>query len=183
MAASTKRVYWDACSWIALIQKEKIFNENGEITEDRYTMCRTVLNAAENNVVEIVTSSLSLVEVCKVPEIKTEAADKIAAFFEHGYILVANLDREVGERARELMQAGYSKLKPPDATHLATAAISNADEMHTFDGRLLDLDKKIIKANGGSLRICKPDYGSPMPLMGTVPPISSAQEDKENEGA
>lgn len=166
MAASLKRVCWDACAWIALIQREKIRDEKGVVTEDRDTMCRTVWTAAhKDKTTEIVTSSLSLVEVCKSPEVVAEGESKISAFFEHPHIEMVNVDRFVGERARELMLMGYSKLKPPDATHVATAALSNVDEMHTFDGKLLDLDGRIIKANGSKMRICKPDAGPSIPLF------------------
>jgi predicted nucleic acid-binding protein len=148
-----------------LIQKEKIRDDKGIIIEDRETMCKTVIEASKNGKAEIVTSALSLVEVCKNQDIKEKNADKIAAFFEHEFILLANLDRDTGERARELMLIGYSKLKPPDAVHVATAALTNSDEMHTFDGRLLDLDGLIDKPNGEKLRICKPDFGAPLPLV------------------
>ena len=68
MATSLKRVYWDSCAWIALIQREKIRNDKGIVTEDRDTMCRTVWTAAaKDKTTEIVTSALSFVEVCKVP--------------------------------------------------------------------------------------------------------------------
>jgi len=46
MASPTKRVYWDACTWIAVIQKEKIQLPNGTI-EDRETMGREVIEAAK----------------------------------------------------------------------------------------------------------------------------------------
>lgn len=38
MADSPKRVSWDACTWIALIQQEKIRDENGNVVEDRYAL-------------------------------------------------------------------------------------------------------------------------------------------------
>jgi hypothetical protein len=49
-------------------------------------------------------------------------------------------------------------LKPPDATHIATALVSpGIVEMHTFDGSLLNLAK---------LKICKPNSGVlPGPLL------------------
>lgn len=172
MATSPKRVYWDACVWIAMIAKEKIPDKNGVVIEDRETMCKTVINAAKAGKVEIVTSALSLVEVCKKPNVKSESVDRIAAFFEHDFVLLANLDRFAGERGRELMLAGYSKLKPPDAAHIATAAITNVDEMHTFDDRLLDLHGLIDKANGEKLKICKPDVGPALPLF---PPAAPEQ--------
>ncbi len=65
------------------------------------------------------------------------------------------------------MNLGYSGLKPPDAVHLATAAVSpDVEEMHTFDDRLLKLDGLIDKADGTKLKICKPEAGvSSAPLL------------------
>jgi hypothetical protein len=68
-----------------------------------------------------------------------------------------NLDRLSGEKARDLMQAGYSGLKPLDAIHLASAIIANAEELHTFDGDLLRLSGMIDKSDGTKLKIVKPD--------------------------
>lgn len=90
----------------------------------------------------------------------------IADYFESDYILLVNVDRSVGERARVLMTSGFAGLKPPDAIHLATAAISGVEEMHTFDARLLGLDGVIDKSDGTRLKICKPDAGGPpAPLL------------------
>ena len=167
MATLIKRIYWDACAWIALIQKEKIPLPGGRI-EDREQMCRAVIEAAKNGRFEIATSTLCLAEVCKHPErMVTTKSDKIAEFFEHDYILIVNVDRYAGEFARELMLGGHSKLKPPDAIHLATAAITpGVEQMHTFDHGLLDLDGIIDKVDGAKLNICKPDPGGPAaPLL------------------
>jgi predicted nucleic acid-binding protein len=137
-----------------LIQKEKIQFPDGRI-EDREMMCRTVIEAAKKRSIEILTSAFCLVEVCKDPGGVKGNSDKLKDYFENDYILLTNVDRFVAERARELMMAAYSKIKPPDAVHLATAAISpNVDELHTFDGRLLNLDGLINKEGGGTLKIC-----------------------------
>jgi hypothetical protein len=80
MAASPRRVYWDACAWIALIQREKIPKADGTI-EDRDMMCRTVIEAAKKGGLEILTSALSLAEVCKNPAIRATAADQISDYF------------------------------------------------------------------------------------------------------
>lgn len=164
MAASPKRVVWDACAWIALIQKEKIFRDD-ILIEDRYASCRSVIDAAAKGKFEIVTSGLCLVEVCKNPGVKAEGDDKIADFFDQDYILMVSVDKYVGTHARRLMMKGYPKLKPADATHLATAVVSNADEMHTFDVDLLNLDGIIPKLDGTVLHICKPNLGPPPPLL------------------
>lgn len=130
-------------------------------------MCRTVVESAKRGGIEILTSALSLAEVCKDPAIKTQQADAISDYFESDYILLVNVDRFVGERARTLMVGGgYAGLKPPDAIHVATAAISGVEEMHTFDHTLLNLDGLIDKSDGSKLKICKPNPGGPaMPLL------------------
>lgn len=166
MASLPRRVYWDACVWIALIQKEKISLPNGRI-EDREMMCREVIEAAKKRSIEILTSTFCLVEVCKDPNAGKGNADKLSDYFENDYILLTTVDRFVAERGRELMMAGYAKIKPADAVHLATAAISpNVEEMHTFDDRLLKLDGLINKVGAGTLKICKPNAGgAPAPLL------------------
>ena len=181
MANPPKRIYWDACTWIALIHKEKIRDENGKVAEDRENLCRAVISAAQMGSIEIVTSALSLVEVCKNPEVKEEGSDIIAAFFEHNFITLINLDLFTGERARELMLAGYSKLKPADATHLASAALADAEAFHTFDDRLLKLSGLIDKANASKLIICKPhDDAEPAPLLDRVPDLFADQTQSDS---
>lgn len=168
MAKPEKRVCWDACAWIALIQNEQIRDEQGKLAEDRGQMARAVFEAAKRGRIEIVTSGLSLAEVCKKREIKDADPSRLKDVFEHEFIVVAPLDFQVGEKARELMMAGHFGLKPQDACHLATAAIiPNVTELHTFDGKLLDLDLKIAKADHSPLRICKPhlDTGAEPPLI------------------
>jgi predicted nucleic acid-binding protein len=132
-------------------------------------MCRNVISAAERNQIEIATSTLSFAEVCRDPDLlKNQGEDKIAAYFENDYVLPVNLDRTVGELARALMRSVIS-LKPPDACHLATAALANVDEMHTFDPKLLDLNGIIDKSDGTKLKICKSDPGGrPAPLLDEI---------------
>jgi predicted nucleic acid-binding protein len=143
--------------------------------EDREMMCRTVIEAAKNRSIEILTSTFCLVEVCRDGK---DNSDKVKDYFENDYILLANVDRFVAERARELMMAAYAKIKPPDAVHLATAAISpNVEAMHTFDVRLLGLDGKIDMAGGGRLKICKPDAGGP-----PAPLLEAMHAGKSSEG-
>ena len=164
MAASPSRICWDACTWIALIQQERIRDDSGKIIEDRYALARSVIDRAERGAVEIVTSGLCLVEVSK--DSPTTSRDQLVAYFENDYIILVPVDRLVGERARSLMFDRHPQLKPPDATHLATALIANADELHTFDARLLEFDGQLTKRDGSILRICKPAMGgTALPLL------------------
>ena len=167
-----------------MIQKEVIRDEKGIVIENREMMCRAVIELAKKGTsLEIVTSALSLVEVSRPsPDAKTSAADNLSAFFENDYVILANLDRFSGERGRELMRAGFSKLKPPDAAHVATAAVSNVDEMHTFDDKILAMDGQVERADGTKLKICKPDVGPPLPLLQPVDDLlneASPAQDQE----
>jgi hypothetical protein len=87
MGSGPRRVYWDACTWIALILDERILLPSG-VLEARGTMCKAVVEAAKKGNVEILTSALNLVEVCKA---KNVAQDKIAAFFDVDYVCWSTL--------------------------------------------------------------------------------------------
>lgn len=164
MASSIDRFYWDACAWIAYIIQEKVDTPSG--VEYRGRECKAVIEAAENGKLEIVTSAFSLVEVCKRSAGISVPTDNIAAFFENDYLLLVHLDREVGELARELMNAGHSGLKPQDAVHLASALVSRSQRLHTYDKKLLGLSMKIDRLDGGKLDICMPHLPSkPLPLL------------------
>jgi predicted nucleic acid-binding protein len=169
MAGSPKRVSWDACTWIALIQKEKILDDGGKVIEDRYSLARSVIELASRGKIEIATSGLCLAEVCKNPPDAAGSEDKVAPFFEHDYVLIVPVDTAVGTVARRLMLAKHAGLKPLDSVHLATALAANVDELHTFDERLLALDEKLTKNDGTALKICKPAHGGPLlPLLDGV---------------
>jgi predicted nucleic acid-binding protein len=128
--------------WIASIQKEKILDGNGVISEDRDGMCRNVIEAAKKGQIEIVTSFFTQAEVFKPGDAATA---NLEAYFENDHILRVNVDKFVSDRAQAIMGSGVAKgIKPPDATHLATAAVSNVEEMHTFDDRLLKLMARSI---------------------------------------
>jgi predicted nucleic acid-binding protein len=162
--AASRRIAWDACTWIALIQREKIIDATGIVIEDRGALARAVIDAAVSGRCEIVISGLCLAEVSKNPP-GMAGGDKVGPFFEHDYVLTAPVDTIVGNKARELMMAGHAKLRPADAIHLATALVTNVDEMHTFDSRLLAFDGLLAKRDGSKLKICKPDFGAVAPQL------------------
>lgn len=171
--ATPKRIAWDACTWIATIILEQAALPDGGV-EDRGAMCLPIIALAKTGQLEIATSGLSLVEVCKHNSVKGEDNDVLADFFRHDYILVVPVDRHVGTLARELMTAGYAGLKPADAVHLATAIVSQASEFHTFDAKLLKLDQKLDRLDGGLLRICKPLPPAPPPKPLAPAPLFDA---------
>lgn len=178
MATSVKRVCWDACAWIAVIQGEKIQNE------DRFSMGREVLEAAARGQVEIVTSTLNLAEVCKTKCAPEKVQDnrglgepQLAAFFERDDILLLSVDKYVGVTARRLMMSDLPGLKPADAVHVATALVAGAAELHTFDSRLLSLNGQIQRLDGTPLTIRKPQIDK------AAAPLLEILERQEPRGA
>ena len=137
--------------------------------EDRGAMCRPVLQAAEKGDVEIVVSSVALVEViCKNKDASIDD-QKVRDYFDNDYILLVSADKDVCDLARQLMLAGHAGLRPADAIHVATACISNADELHTFDDKLLGLNSRIDRKDGTRLRIRKPRLSAPpAPLLEAI---------------
>lgn len=157
-------VYWDACAWIAYIQKEMPGPES-TFTEPRYEMCRRVLERAARRDLEIATSAYTLSEVCKKPLDPTSPALNLAAFFEQPYIVLVHVDKQVGLRAQSLQVAGVAGLKPQDATHVASALIWNIPVLHTFDDKLLRLDGMLSLDDGNQLRIMRPAEDEPRDMF------------------
>lgn len=163
---SQKRIYWDACTWIAYIARETSVPLPGGGTENRFLMCENVLRGAREGKFEIVTSCFTLSEVCKKPEVKDSPVDNLPAFFEHSYILTIPVDLAIGRHAQSMQATGLVALKPPDAVHLASALRSRVDQINTFDNAILKLDGLITSRDGQPLRICKPgEDRSPLPLF------------------
>jgi hypothetical protein len=71
MAKILPRIYWDACCWIAYIQRE-MPQSGGTFTEKRFELCSQTLKRAVDGDIEIATSSYTLAEVCKRPTLATE---------------------------------------------------------------------------------------------------------------
>ena len=137
MIRSSKKLhYWDSCVFLAFLKNEK----------DKINDCISVLKAAENGQVIIVTSAITFIEVVKLekgqPKLPKESEEKISDFFRHEWIYIYDVDRKVGELARELMWQ-YQALKPKDATHVATAIKARVDVLDTFDDYLLKLSGEI----------------------------------------
>lgn len=181
MASRRKRMYWDACSWIAYIQQEKP-GPNSTFTENRYEMCSSILRLAVAGKLEIATSCFTLAEVCKKPDIKTLPTGDLARFFDHSYILQVSVDKNVGVRAQNLQMSGLSGLKPPDAVHLASAVVARAEEFHTFDEKLLKLNETFDGLDGTPMKIVRPgEGGAPLPLIDEAKPEEPNDADADTE--
>lgn len=134
-------------------------------TDPRFEMCRETLKSAESGEIEIVTSAFTLAEVCKRAPDPAAPAINLPAFFDQPYILLVPIDKAVGLRAQNMQLAGLFGIRPPDAVHLASALVHSIPVLHTFDGKLLDLDRLLTLDDGNQLRICKPTQEKPTPPL------------------
>lgn len=151
--AEKKKVYWDTCVWLALINEEA----------GKAERCRHVLKLARDKEVEIWTSAFTLAEVFKkscegrgvsLPETKDLDFEQ---YVQQDFFVLAQVDYDAGVRARRLLRAHPILKKPADGVHLATAVINNLDEFHTFDeDNLLPLNGQVNRTDGVVLVICVP---------------------------
>src|SRR5260370_5140753 len=105
---SVPRRYWDSSAFLAWLLPEL----------EREDACRSVLLAAEDGELELVTSALTLTEVIKLkgkPELKREHETKIAKFFQNDYIILRNVDRFIALAAQRLVWE--HNLTPKDSIH------------------------------------------------------------------
>ena len=127
-----RKPYLDACVFIGWIKGEVV---NGV---ERGKIASRILKSASKGAFNIYTSTLTLAETHKHKGLSelTEAEDnRILTFFENDYVLLIDVDRNIGEQANKLCRE-YS-LKPNDAIHLACALRAGCDRLLTWDDGLL----------------------------------------------
>jgi len=163
--AEVKKVYWDSCVWISLINQEA-----GKVGR-----CQHIIQQAQKGQAQIWTSSLTLAEVfkkkCDGQAVSIDAANDsdFERYIEQDFLVEVQLDHDIGVMARRLLRAHPELKKPADAIHLASAAMNNVDELHTFDGdNLLGLNGRILRRDGKPLVICLPPEPSQNSLFDQV---------------
>ena len=133
MAKKLRVHYWDACCLVSYI--------NGDAA--RMPDLSSFLKKSEKRDIEIVTSTLSTVEVAYGhPEgsgetLDTQVENDIAKLWSlGGPVKLVEFYTLIADEARRLIRLGLPQgwaLKPPDAIHLATAKTIEADEFNTYD--------------------------------------------------
>ncbi len=169
-----KRVYWDACAWLGLINRE----------DDRFPVLRYYIEQAQQGKVEIWTSAFTLAEVfkrrCKEKNevLDSSKDDAFEDYLSQPFIKMVAVDREIGTWARRLLRKFPKLKKPQDAIHLATAARHNIDEFHTFDDEnLIPLNGQIDRLDGSKLVIGRPV----LPPADTSGPLFELMDGDETE--
>jgi predicted nucleic acid-binding protein len=147
-----RRVYWDACAWLGLL--------NGE--SEKLAALQHVWGKASKGEVEIWTSAFCLAEVYKAKceggaaSLGPEGDQQLDDMFDQDFVKVAQVDSDIGRLARRLLRSHAKLKKPSDAIHLATAVHWDLEQLHTYDGS--DLLGLVVKTSAGNdLEICKPD--------------------------
>lgn len=147
-----RRVYWDACAWLGLL--------NGEADKNAGLM--QVWRKAEQGELEIWTSAFCIAEVYRLKcedewtALVPENDAKINNLFDQDFVKVVQLDSEIAKLAKTLLRTHAKLKKPSDGIHLATAVYWEVDQLHTYDGSDL-LGLKVPLLSGGELAICKAD--------------------------
>lgn len=153
--AKLRKLYWDSCAWLGLLNEESGKHRELEI----------IFNGAKRGHFEIWTSALSLVEVNRFADelgqpkpLGDDQLALIAAVFEQPFVKIVPLDMEIGRRSRSLVRETPGLTKKLDAVHLASALRWNVDALHTYDNDdLLHLDGQFSCKDGRKLKICYPD--------------------------
>jgi len=133
-----KRLYWDSDVFISYFEQNPT----------RIATIDDLLEQSKRGEVEIVTSTLTVVEVAFTVGERTTGLDPnheaaMDSFWsDNDVVTLVELSMPIARGARSLMRYAMSqglKLKPPDAIHLASATLLSASELHSYN--FSDFDK------------------------------------------
>jgi predicted nucleic acid-binding protein len=145
--------YWDSAAFLGLF-----LDEPGRADD-----CKSVIKAAQEGRLRIVTSALTLTEVVTLKGYKPLPPEKrqlLRQFFRNPWVILREVDRYTAEEAQDLVWK-HVDLKPKDAIHVATAIRAGVQFLDTYDEPLIGLNEQI---GDPPLKIGKPGDLMQMPL-------------------
>lgn len=122
------RRYWDSACFLAWFNEEP----------GRWEVCGSVLQAAEDGKIELVTSAFTITEVLQPKGEKPLSAEKrtlVQRFFRRPEFVIVNVDRRLAEHAQRYFWD--FNIKPKDAIHVASAVYAGVPVLETFDEGLI----------------------------------------------
>lgn len=145
-----KRPYVESSVFIAFIKGEMQGPNRDQNAKEIFD---SIIDAAKAGFFKIVTSSLTIAEVFKnksQPELTTRENEDLRPYFREDYIVIVEIDREVGERANALCRtmpadavAGFKALRPNDAIHIAAAERAECDVVLAWDPGFMSQQPRI----------------------------------------
>jgi predicted nucleic acid-binding protein len=143
MPETTPCFYWDSCVFLSYIEE----------TPNRLPDIDGLLENAEKGKIEIITSTITIVEVAYA---KTEREEGLLdpnverkiekLWIPPSPIRLVEFHKVIADKAKELIRRSLSlglSLKPMDAIHLATAQDMNANGFHTYDDKLTRFEQLV----------------------------------------
>jgi predicted nucleic acid-binding protein len=135
-----RKPYFDSSVFIAWIKGEVIKGI------DRGVVANSILAVAEHGDLQIYTSALTLAEVHKPrggERLPSNLSDRILAYFEHDFIRIVDVDRNVGEQAhKKCLEHG---IYPNDAIHLVCAMKAGCEVLLAWDDRFNKVKEATIR--------------------------------------
>lgn len=154
-----RKPYLDSGVFIAWIKGEVVKQKDAQGTEisiDRGKIGESVLTLAESQVYPIIISGLTLAEVHKKKgreALPAEQNQNILDYFEHDFINIVSVDRNIGEEANRLcVLHADKKLSPCDAIHLACAKKAGCDVLLSWDEGLNSINDPAIRIERPTLQ-------------------------------
>lgn len=128
-------ICWDSCVLIELIK-----GDNQARIHDIVPIAKSISKKQHG----LIVSTLVYVEVLESKMSSTDIK-KFESFMQNRKeVEIVAVDTQIARKARAIRDSGIKnskKISTPDAVHLATAIISGAGSLHTFDDILLSLNR------------------------------------------
>lgn len=134
MKTGKRKIYWDNTCWLAWL--------NGEGTETWPASVvqgiKDVIGEVEANNAILFTSSITRGEIYQ-GRLNQDQKDKFANLLRRKNVRDIGADSRINDKASHIREyhdnkTEKRKIATPDAIHLATAVLYEADEFHTMDG-------------------------------------------------
>lgn len=140
MVETYRKPYFDSSVFIAWIKGEVIKGI------ERGVVAGSILTVAEHGDFQIYTSALTLAEVHKLrggERLPSNLGDRILAYFEHDFIRIVDVDRNIGEQAHK--KCREHGIYPNDAIHLVCAMKAGCEVLLAWDARFNKVKEPTIR--------------------------------------